>query len=274
MTTGCTKEEKATSEVPNDDLVEAYVQISLINELDMSKADKKKAVDMYLADNKLSGAKIDNYFDRYRSDPVEWRGFFMKVQKRLRELESEQRTILIKEEEVKPDTLPPLPLDTIIIDSIKLDIAITESKSPVATKVSRSSIDTELQEVIPEVAVEQGGIGVFAYAVQSGDNLSTLASDADSELKQLLLINSIDKPNAIRIGQILFIPNPETKIILHTISPGEALSRISSKYGSDLLEIIKINKIENINSINAGDLLYVPVLKKIDKDEDERNSFK
>ena len=283
ITTGCSKEEKTISEVPSDDLVDAYVQISLINESGMSKADKKKAVDLYLADNKLSSKKIDRYFDRYRSDPIEWREFFMKVQKQLRELEAEQREILIKkeeeamnivEEEAKIDTVFPLPSDTIIIDSIKLDFATAESDSPAAAEDSIPSVDTEPQEVIPEVALIQSGIGVYIYTVKSGDNLSSLASDAESELKQLLLINYIDNPNSIRIGQKLFIPNAETEIILHTISPGEALSKISNNYDSNLDEIIKLNKIENINSINAGDLLYVPVLKKIRKDENERNTFK
>lgn len=283
MTTGCLKEEKTISEVSSDDLVDAYVQISLINESDMSEVDKKRAVDLYLADNYLSDAKIEKYFERYRSDPIEWRGFFMEVQKQLRELEAEQRAILIKEEEeamkideeeAKIDTVFPLPLDTVIIDSIKLDFATAESDSPSSIEDSIPYVDTEPQEVIPEAALMQSGIGVFSYTVKSGDNLSSLASDYDSELKQLLLINVIENPNSIRIGQKLFIPNPETEIILHTISPGEALSKISTNYDSDLDEIIKINKIENINSINAGDLLYVPVLKKMRKDENERNTFK
>ncbi|MCH8288112.1 MAG: LysM peptidoglycan-binding domain-containing protein [Candidatus Marinimicrobia bacterium] len=283
MTTGCLKEEQTISEVSSDDLVDAYVQISLINESDMSEVDKKRAVDLYLADNYLSDAKIEKYFERYRSDPIEWRGFFMEVQKQLRELEAEQRAILIKEEEeamkideeeAKIDTVFPLPLDTVIIDSIKLDFATAESDSPSSIEDSIPYVDTEPQEVIPEAALIQSGIGVFSYTVKSGDNLSSLASDYDSELKQLLLINVIDNPNSIRIGQKLFIPNPETEIILHTISPGEALSKISTNYDSDLDEIIKINKIENINSINAGDLLYVPVLKKMRKDENERNTFK
>ncbi|MCH7618728.1 MAG: hypothetical protein IH880_03020, partial [Candidatus Marinimicrobia bacterium] len=136
MTTGCSKEEKTISEISSDDLVDAYVQISLINESDMGEVDKKRAVDLYLADNYLSDAKIEKYFERYRSNPIEWRGFFMKVQKQLRELEAEQRAILIKEEEeamkieeeeAKIDTMFPLPLDTVIIDSIKLDFATTES---------------------------------------------------------------------------------------------------------------------------------------------------
>ena len=283
MTTGCLKEEQTISEVSSDDLVDAYVQISLINESDMSEVDKKRAVDLYLADNYLSDAKIEKYFERYRSDPIEWRGFFMEVQKQLRELEAEQRAILIKEEEeamkideeeAKIDTVFPLPLDTVIIDSIKLDFATAESDSPSSIEDSIPYVDTEPQEVIPEAALIQSGIGVFSYTVKSGDNLSSLASDYDSELKQLLLINVIENPNSIRIGQKLFIPNPETEIILHTISPGEALSKISTNYDSDLDEIIKINKIENINSINAGDLLYVPVLKKMRKDENERNTFK
>ena len=282
MTTGCSKEEKTISEISSDDLVDAYVQISLINESDMGEVDKKRAVDLYLADNYLSDAKIEKYFERYRSNPIEWRGFFMKVQKQLRELEAEQRAILIKEEEeamkieeeeAKIDTMFPLPLDTVIIDSIKLDFATTESDSPSIIEDSIPSGDTEPQEVIPEAALIQSGIGVFSYTVKSGDNLLSLASDYDSELKQLLLINVIDNPNSIKIGQKLFIPNPETEIILHTISPGEALSKISTNYDSDLDEIIKINKIEDVNSINAGDLLYVPVLKKMRKDENERNTF-
>ena len=94
-----------------------------------------------------------------------------------------------------------------------------------------------------------------------GDNLSTLAEEHNSETSQLMLVNSLENANSIKIGQTLLIPNNFTIVLLHTISSGEALSKISSRYNSNLDLLIEINKIKNIHTIKAGDFLYVPVLK-------------
>ena len=76
-----------------------------------------------------------------------------------------------------------------------------------------------------------------------------------------MLVNSLENANSIKIGQTLLIPNNFTIVLLHTISSGEALSKISSRYNSNLDLLIKINKIDDVNSIKSGDFLYIPVLK-------------
>ena len=105
------------------------------------------------------------------------------------------------------------------------------------------------------------GLGFIYYKIKSGDNLSTLAKEHNSKTEQLMLVNSLENANSIRIGQTLLIPNNSTMILLHTISSGEALSKIASRYDSDLDLLIEINKLDDVNSIKAGDFLYVPVLK-------------
>ena len=297
LVTYCSKEEKDVSEIPEEKLVEAYVQISLIYESERGLAEKDARVEAYLDDNSLSKQKIDRMLDKYKSNPNEWRGFFMKVQTRLRELEAQQRMAIAAVESVKvvltedlisiESDLPTI-VDTVITKAIeadtaqtlldgqsaKIDTLVKEIERPVATfievdsQISKPAVDEsdEIAEVIkiteePEELTTDEGIGFIYYKIKSGDNLSTLAKEHDSKTAQLMIVNSLENANSIKIGQTLLIPNKSTMVLLHTISAGEALSKIASRYDSDLDLLIKINKIRNIDTIKAGDFLYVPVLK-------------
>ena len=297
LAANCIKEEKNADDIPEGKLVEAYVQISLIYESERGLAEKDARVASYLTDNNLSKQKIDRMLDKYKSNPNEWRGFFMKVQTRLRELEALQRSKLLDEETIKVteteeqiSIVPDLAaiVDTLIVGSgkdasakkiivnkspepdsaerpIELTVALPVDEVTETAETATPSAD-ENDEVIqnfgePGEIKSEKGLGFIYYKIKSGDNLSTLAKEHNSKTAQIMLVNSLENANSIRIGQTLLIPNNSTMILLHTISSGEALSKIASRYDSDLDLLIEINKLDDVNSIKAGDFLYIPVLK-------------
>ena len=274
---GCDGEDKVSPIVQVDELIEVYVQISLIKDSELGELDQETLIDKYLSDKNLTREIIESRLEIYRTNPAEWRAFFMNVQSRLRELQRE-----IREKTFEDITEPVIEIvDTVIVpiipqiiitetDTVRLITAVSESDTSITPDPIGSSIsieeDTIIKESLPSLnfsggSYESDELGMFSYEIQPGDNLSTLAGLYDTQTEQLVIINGILSANSIRIGQKLLIPNKITNIIVHTIVSGEVLSKISSRYDSDLDQIARINKIDNMNAINIGDLLYIPIRK-------------
>lgn len=272
----CDAQENAAPANQDNDLVEVYVQISLIQDSNLGDIDKNILIDKYLSDKKLTMKKIDMRLESYRANPAEWRSFFMKVQSRLRELQRETRektlvesdsVIQIVESGIEK-TVSPFP--NIIRDTVIKSSFVSESETPASEEITDSSISVESETILADPisssgyqagSFESDDLGLFSYEIQPGDNLSSLASLYDTDTELLVIINGILSANSIRIGQKILIPTAVTNIIIHTIESGETLSRISVRYDSDIEQIIFLNQIENVNAININDLLYIPVRK-------------
>jgi len=275
--TGCDGKDKVSPIVQVDELIEVYVQISLIKDSGLGEFDQETLIDKYLSDKNLTREIIDSRLEIYRANPAEWRAFFMNVQSRLRELQRE-----IREKTFEDVTEPLIEIvDTVIVPTIPPIVTTETDTGGLLTLVPESDTsiipdpigsstsieeDTVIKESLPSLnfsggSYESDELGLFSYEIQPGDNLSTLAGLYDTQTEQLVIINGILSANSIRIGQKLLIPNKITNIIVHTIVSGEVLSKISSRYDSDLDQIARINKIDNMNAINIGDLLYIPIRK-------------
>lgn len=272
----CDAQENAAPANQDNDLVEVYVQISLIQDSNLGDIDKNILIDKYLSDKKLTMKKIDMRLESYRANPAEWRSFFMKVQSRLRELQRETRektlvesdsVIQIVESGIEKTILP---FPNIIRDTVIKSLIVSESETPASEEITDSSISVESETILADPisssgyqagSFESDDLGLFSYEIQPGDNLSSLASLYDTDTELLVIINGILSANSIRIGQQILIPTAVTNIIIHTIESGETLSRISVRYDSDVEQIIFLNQIENVNAININDLLYIPVRK-------------
>ena len=272
----CDAQENTAPANQDNDLVEVYVQISLIQDSNLGDIDKNILIDKYLSDKKLTMKKIDMRLESYRANPAEWRSFFMKVQSRLRELQRETRektlvesdsVIQIVESGIEK-TISPFP--NIIRDTVIKSSFVSESETPASEEITDSSISVESETILADPisssgyqagSFESDDLGLFSYEIQPGDNLSSLASLYDTDTELLVIINGILSANSIRIGLKILIPTAVTNIIIHTIESGETLSRISVRYDSDIEQIIFLNQIENVNAININDLLYIPVRK-------------
>ncbi|GAB4504634.1 MAG: hypothetical protein Fur0043_16280 [Anaerolineales bacterium] len=119
----------------------------------------------------------------------------------------------------------------------------------------------------------------FDYTVQEGDNLILIAEKfnlAEDGIQLILILNpAIEQANGVIYpGQVISIPNPGMKAptttplppdiprgtkLEYKILPGDTLAGIASKFNSTVDEIIKVNKIEDPNLLQAYQTLIIPV---------------
>jgi LysM repeat protein len=130
----------------------------------------------------------------------------------------------------------------------------------------------------------------FAYVVQAGDTLSSIAARFGVAPGTLIEVNSILDPNNLTVGTPLLIPGfvapggsaSETAdgdaaggtagtaagdngmasgaggTVVHVVQPGESLNQIAVEYGIDPLALAQANNIANGNLIRVGQRLVIP----------------
>ena len=127
------------------------------------------------------------------------------------------------------------------------------------------------------------------HTVQPGEHLTQIARLYNVSVDQILTANNITNPNTIYAGQVLQIwtndiapieqpaetaapevaepadvpveniPAPDSQeVVMHTVAPGEYLSRIAQRYGVSWTVIAEANGIVDPNNIYAGMQLVIP----------------
>jgi len=131
-----------------------------------------------------------------------------------------------------------------IIKSEDINPILNESLNPEDT----NSIESELNKT-------------KIHLVKEGDTLSSIAKKYFTNIKSIIETNNLSDENFIYIGQKLNIPenilidlneeeiNPTR---FHEVKSGDTLTGISLLYGIDIDKLIKLNDIEDIESINIG----------------------
>ena len=107
------------------------------------------------------------------------------------------------------------------------------------------------------------------YTVQSGDNLSKIASQFGTNYENLARLNNITNPNRIYVGQVLRISgnaNVSTPTQLtttnsstssYTVKSGDTLSGIAAKFGTSYEALAQRNNIANPNTIYVGQVIQI-----------------
>jgi murein DD-endopeptidase MepM/ murein hydrolase activator NlpD len=114
------------------------------------------------------------------------------------------------------------------------------------------------------------------YVVQAGDTLSSIALRYGLNMVQLATANGVINPNLIYVGQRLKVPHlvgeqtpaasPTTSAAtptteakrLHTVSSGETLYRIATKYNTTVAALVAANNLADAGLIYAGQQLVIP----------------
>ena len=114
------------------------------------------------------------------------------------------------------------------------------------------------------------------HIVQKGDTVSSIAKKYSIDQKLLIKMNYIKDENYIFIGQNLKIPKNNFQQInkdkinknqYHKVKEGENLTEISNLYGLSTYSIIKLNQIDNPNSIKVGSNLLIRLIEKNENTE-------
>ena len=110
------------------------------------------------------------------------------------------------------------------------------------------------------------------YKVRRGDTLSKIAAHQQVSERELTALNDLRSRNAIRMGQVLRLPDhasaSEPAVVVnvepvpadrsHRVRRGETLASIAARYGVTEAEIVAANSLRSRNVIGVGQRLRLP----------------
>jgi LysM repeat protein len=157
----------------------------------------------------------------------------------------------------------------------------TPTETPVPPTITPSITPTET--LIPTETLTPTPSGPYEYEVLENDTCWDIAAKFEVDLDVLLALNNFGNQCPINPGDRILIPAPDQQLPTETpipadlprgtkieyyIKTGETLAFIATKFNSTVEEIIRetniyyrannIALLEDINKINAGQLIIVP----------------
>lgn len=124
-----------------------------------------------------------------------------------------------------------------------------------------SSDNLQIGQVLRIPTTESSGGSYFEYVVRSGDTLWLLAQRYHTTVEAIQNLNGLSG-SALRIGQILKIPSPQTTpapYFEYTVRPGDTLWLLAQKFGTT------VDRIKTLNNL-SGDLLKTGQVLRIPND--------
>ena len=103
------------------------------------------------------------------------------------------------------------------------------------------------------------------HIVQVGDTITSISNLYSIKKDFIIKLNNLKDENYIYVGQNLKIydssqenkPNKDINNKYHLVQKGESLTEISTKYGLNFKELIKINNLKNPDSLEVGSKLFL-----------------
>ena len=149
---------------------------------------------------------------------------------------------------------------------------VTSSSTPTLVPPTGTATSTATITVSPTLAFTSTPSGPFEYTVEDGDNCWDIAVKNKVSLEVLQAINSFGSGCPIKAGDKILIPLPGAELptptpfpadfkgkVNITVMTGDTVASIAAAANSTVDAIVTENKITDLNSIKAGDILIVPV---------------
>lgn len=100
--------------------------------------------------------------------------------------------------------------------------------------------------------------GVQSYRVRSSDTISSVAKRFALSAIDLISANpGVTSLDNLAEGSRLLVPTEGTGLILR-LSKGETLLDLSSRFGLNLMRMVRVNGVENPTDLSAGDYVMIP----------------
>ena len=97
--------------------------------------------------------------------------------------------------------------------------------------------------------------GIIEYTVQSGDTVSSIASNFGLKVETLKWANDLSDVDVIKPGQVLKIPPIDG--VLYTVEEGDTLQAVVDYYGGDFGRTLQVNGIDDASQIFVGQKIII-----------------
>jgi len=149
---------------------------------------------------------------------------------------------------------------------------ITSTPTPVTPTATVTQTATET--TVPTETLTPTPTGPFEYTVQQNDNCFDIAVTYEVDLMVLLAINNFGSSCPIKPGDKILIPAVDTQLPTETPIPadigrgtkinyivklGDSMDGIASKFNTTVEDILLQNKIDDANTLFAGQELIIRV---------------
>lgn len=127
---------------------------------------------------------------------------------------------------------------------------------------SSDRIDYGQTILLPADATPYSGpeVKTTVYWVSQGETLSSIARRYKTTVDEIMAANPIiSNENQVYAGMRIVVPvNTALPSRVHTVSYGESLSGIATRYGVTVRSIVQANGLRNANQIYVGQRLVIP----------------
>ena len=124
---------------------------------------------------------------------------------------------------------------------------------------------TKIENIANKEPINENNKGEKIHIVKTGDTISSISKKYSISKDLIIQLNKLKNENYIYVGQNLIISestenSPKQFGLInnyHIVQIGENLTDISSKYNLNLGYLIKINNLNNPDSIEVGEKLFL-----------------
>lgn len=125
--------------------------------------------------------------------------------------------------------------------------------------ISKNNLQNPETIFVKEVLIIPDRDKPYIYRVQKGDTLYKISQKLKIPMEILSASNFLGKGNDLYINQPIYIPYRYRYPKYYTIKTGDTLFKIASNFGIKLEEILILNDLKISTTINAGQILKIPV---------------
>ncbi|TQS71030.1 LysM peptidoglycan-binding domain-containing protein [Ornithinibacillus gellani] len=93
------------------------------------------------------------------------------------------------------------------------------------------------------------------YVVKTRDTLWQLSQQFGVSGNDIALVNEIEDPNQLVVGQSLVIPTPGRNAVVHA---GDTIQSLANQYGVSIENLMRVNRLNEASILSIGQLLLIP----------------
>lgn len=171
-----------------------------------------------------------------------------------------------------------LPASNAVAATVKATSATTTTVTTSTTVNGKTTTTTSTSTVSGNLSNYNVAFYLIPHVMQYGDTLASVCNTYGTSYGQyssmLLGANNISNANNIWAGKTVYVPSTKAPaaggfyaVVNHVVSSGETMTSICNNYGTNYAAnaalINGLNSKKNLNTIYAGQSLYIPVVSSV-----------